>query len=424
MKNRIIALILALAMLFAFASCDRSEDEIPPKDKDLTVEIETVEYDDASVEEAASRVSELSANFLRLMGKPSINDERKAEIGEYFKTDILPVLMEIPIYQDELLELIEYAEESVRLFDSENEDDLNPSLALDLYTKFSAALDAQRLGYLIYELQLLALSERLGSAKDKYDKYGGFYVYDVEYYTELIERAQTLGRKSYSDAFSVIAFMASSLAASSDTDGEIISVTPADVLAIMKKQGERFSSLTLREGDWQTVAAMCEEFLPDKANDNLKSKLLLSLEEDDFFIETAVLMPDLIDFYVAMTSDISEGSADIIEEGAPLSYERVLCGELVKNEAAFRALLLKMEDKLPKTGSYSLSAVKAYDREGYLAFLERDSVDAEGVISAIKTFDADPTEDNLGLAKEKCIDFIAGINPAFAYVYLYLDFLE
>ena len=78
MKNRIICMALVFAALFGFSSCKKDAvEEIPPKKQSLAVEIETVEYDDASIEEASARIADITAGvLLKYYGKQQKNVQR------------------------------------------------------------------------------------------------------------------------------------------------------------------------------------------------------------------------------------------------------------------------------------------------------------------------------------------------------------
>ena len=157
MKNRIIALFLVSVMLFGFASCDKADDKVvPPKDKDLTVEIQTVDYDDASVNEASERIADITARIVLNYYNKTLTDKEKADIGASFKSDILPSLKDIPVYCDELFELIECAEDYLAVGE-ENEEEYSTEFIFGLYKRFCKILDGERLGALVYEIEIFNL---------------------------------------------------------------------------------------------------------------------------------------------------------------------------------------------------------------------------------------------------------------------------
>ena len=418
MKNRIISLVLALALIFCLASC-RGDEEIPPKDTYLTVESETVEYTEEGIDTLSTRVADIFARLAPHLGYPAISDAKKSEIAEYFRTDIIPVLQEILIYQDELFELADSAEECLMDLEEQNKDDVDLGFAINIYTEFSAVLDAERTGAFIYRLGLISLSNKRDAAKKNYDKYGTGYD-KIAYYDSLIEDVNTLGGESFSDAFSAIMFMLSSVIGLSDSNGGSFKVTPADVLVVIEKQGEMLDSISLTDSEWQTVAAMCEEHIPTGTRNDLQGKMLMSLNNDNFFITAATLMPDVIAFYSAVATDVSEDATDIIESDDPMAYELAVCTELLKHEGEFRALLTKLSEELPGVGKFMQGGINAYDKSGYAAFCERPVATADDLMLAIETFAADPTEDALSAVNDSAVAFLAGINPVIAYVYFYI----
>lgn len=414
MKNRIICVAIVFATLFGFASCNKTvEEEIPPKNHDLAVEIETVEYDDATINEASARIADITAEMLLKYYNKQLTDAERAGVIAAIKTEILPSVQGIPIYKDELLSMIACAEGQI---DSGEEDF---GSYFDLYKSFGEILDGARFGALVYELELFNLDRKADEAMKKYNNgSGNRYLEEAEYYKALMTKAEQLGRAKFADAFSVFAFMVSSLEEGVDLNAGDLRVTIGDIFVILGKQGEKFASMELGEGDWQIVAEILEDFIPTKATD-LRERMMISLGYDDFFIEAAVFMPNVVEFYALLTRNISKENIPILEANAPLAYERVVCGELLKHMDALVSFLSAMEEEIPAAGAKSLSAIKSYDKAGYNAFLERDTAEIADVISALEAFVAEPTEQGLAVVKDTFVAFVAGINPVVAYVYLY-----
>ena len=418
MKNRIISLMLALALIFCLASC-RGGDEIPPKDKELTVETETVEYTEEGVSALSARVADIFARLAPYLGYPAISDAKKSEIAEYFRSDIVPVAKDRLIYEDELFELADCFEELVSGLEEQNEDEIDAGFALDIYTEFSAVLEAERTGAFIYRMGLISLSNKRDAAKKNYDKYGTGYD-KIAYYDSLIEDVGALGSEKFSDAFSAMAFMLSSAVGLADTDGGALKVTPADIFVVMEKQGDVLSGISLTDGEWQTVAAMCEEHIPTGAKNDLQGKIVLSLNNDNFFVAAATLMPDVIALYSAVATDVSDETEDIIESEEPFAYELAVYTELMRHEEDLRAFLAALSDELPGVGKFTLSGINAYDKAGYMAFCERPTASADELILAIEAFVLNPTEDSLNMINDTALAYLAGINSVIAYVYFYI----
>ena len=417
MKNRIIALMLAAVMLFTFASCNKNkEEEIPDKDRDLIVEEEEVTYTAENIEEAAERIAAVTAEVVKEYYHKTLTKEEVDDVKSSFKNKIYPFLTDIPVYCDELFELIECAEEYVA--EVSKSGDYNAEFLLGLYTRFSGVLDGERLGALVYELQMFRLDRKLAQKQEKYDKYGYSYLLeDVENYKALIARAEGLGRAKYSEAFSVLMYMISSVAQTADKESGDIGITVGDVIVILEKQAQKYSALDISEAEWIIVGEMSEEFIPARTSTTLQGKLLWSLDDEDFFVGASSLMPDYIAFYVAVTWDIDEANVELIESGEELSY--AVCSELLLNEAELRAFLAKVAQKLPAAGEDSTATVKTHDLSGYSAFLEREVLYVDDVIAALRAFELAPTEEALTLVKDTFVAFIAGINPVIAYTYLY-----
>lgn len=421
MKNRIISLLLMLSLVFSFASCKKGGEEIPPKDRNLTVETETVEYTADDINEAAAEVSEIVAELTPLLGYPKLNDEKKKQVSDKFKTDIMPVMIKVPVYRDELFDMLACMRECMEMSESEHKSDEKLRFFSDLYIKFNSILETNRLGALIYELQLVWLDESLERAKERYDKYGyPFYLDDIQHYTVLSGEARALGADSFTDAFSVLMFMASaSLGTVSSQDG-IIKISAGDLFVIMEKQSEEYSSISLTEENWKTVVRMCEEFIPDNVANTIKGQLLVTLDNEDFFAEAADVIPYLLDFYVDVTADISDENIDIIEAGEAYAAELVICKEILRHVDSFETFLASFEQKMPNASAECINAVKTYDVDGYEAFCENYGATADELISGIRAFVLSPTEENYSELEKLTIGYAATVNSVVAYVYLYL----
>ncbi|MBO5845171.1 MAG: hypothetical protein J6Q77_00845, partial [Clostridia bacterium] len=304
MKNRIISLVLALALLFSLTSCKKETDETPVLDGGLTVETVKVEYSEEAVAGATEDIIALFEKTVDILGyEEHITDDDISEVEGKFKNEIIPALIDLKIYPEELSALIKATDECLELWEENNVEN-DPKNFSDMYTKLVSIIDTDRLGGLIFELEMTLIGARLEKAEKKYnDHTSSLNLRKLEYYRTLVASAEALGREKFADAMEVILFGVSSLNSKTEFEGGI-SVSVADTLEIMKKQGERFLSLTLTDEDWQTVARMCEEYLPGKANESLQSKILITLNNDDFFIEAADVMPDVIKLYAARGGEV------------------------------------------------------------------------------------------------------------------------
>ena len=131
-------------------------------------------------------------------------------------------------------------------------------------------------------------------------------------------------------------------------------------------------------------------------------------------------MPELIELYAAITSDISEDNIEIIESGDDLAAARVICGEFARNTEALSAFLSKLEASVPSASDAAVNIINTYDGAGYSAFLEDFSADRAALIAGIETFAAEPTDENYAVLEQLIIGYAATVNSAVAYVYLYL----
>ena len=70
------------------------------------------------------------------LGYPTVNENKKREISDKFKADIIPILKEIPIYEDELFDLAEHTEECLSALEEYDKGDYNSGFALNIYKKW------------------------------------------------------------------------------------------------------------------------------------------------------------------------------------------------------------------------------------------------------------------------------------------------
>lgn len=417
MKNRIISLVLALTLLFSLVSCYKAE-KVPPKDRNLTVETEAVVYTAAGIDAISTRFANLFIRIAPHLGYPTLQDTEKDRVAEMIKTDIIPIAQNIPIYEEELSDLVESAEEYLAVFEEENNKDYDLGFFLGLYTRFTVTVDAQRLGRFIYRLQLERLRTKLYDATEKYEQ-NGYGIEIVEHYTELIDDATSLGEGRFTDAFGTCVFLFATALGLGDIGGGAISLSSSDATTVIKKQGQRLAALDLSDLEWQTVMAMCEENIPS-GKDTVKSKMLVALNNDNFFVGAATLMPDVIDFYVTLSESFDKESIDMMVCGDRLAYVRALLGEMMKNERDLKALLDKMTLEIPSPDRFAELGISSYDKMGYEEFLELPTKDADAVILAVSDFLFTPTDESLLALEDVFCSFIASANPVVAYVYFYL----
>lgn len=414
MKNRIISLVLALTLLFSLVSCVKTE-KVPPKDKSLTVETEAVIYTAAGIDAVSSRFADLFIRIAPRLGYPALVESERENIAEMIRTDIIPIAQNIPIYEEELLDLARSAEEYLDEFETER--DLDLGFILGLYTKFTVTVDAERLGRLSYRLQINSIVDKLDDAIENYEK-NGYGIEIVDHYTALLEDARALGEGRYTDAFGATVFLFATSLGLGDIQGGALSLSTSDALTVIKKQGEKLSSLGLTDREWQTVAAMCEEYIPT-GGATLQGKMLVALKNDGFFSAAASLMPDATNFYATLSRSITKDSVEKMSADG-LEYMSAVLGEMLKNADSFRAFLDRVIAELPAPERFTLAGINAYDKAGYEAFLERPTADADALILSARTFVASPTDESYRELEDVLAAFLASKNPVVAYVYFYL----
>ena len=420
MKNRIIAFILLLAMLFGMTSCEQ-KDEITPKDRPLVVESEDVIYTEEGISEIAEGLVAVADAFAPKLGYPALKEKNREEIRDFARNTLIPIALDNSIYESELLMLCDIALESAEKINKNAPYIDKLGVMADTYARMTAHIDISRLGALIYELDLELMRDKLAEAEERYDRYGySYYLADVEKYTALIADAENVGAPMFADALSVIMFITSAAFGTIGADDDMLSVKSADALVILRKQSERFSSLNIDEKTWQTVATMCEEFIPDTASSAIHGKLTWTLDDENYFAESAAVMTDVLGFYSIFASDISPEAKLEIDDGTELQLARAVARELLKHRDDFDALLSAIEAKVLPASESTVALIHTYDVDGYSSFCSRYGATKEELIMGVEAFYADPTEEKYEELINLALGFAKSVNPVIAYVYFYL----
>ena len=424
MKKRIISFALIIALAFNVASCENKDMQIPDKEQVLTVENESVSYNDAEIDELALEFADLCMSIAPIFGYPIADQDKESKkqgFASDFKTDYVPILFSVPIYKSEVSELFACAEKCIQAYGEQDADD-SLRLISDLYIEFNSILETERLGYLMYELQGLVINKRLEKARENFDKYGdkfSWYADDLAYYEQLVSDAQKINRNSFSAVTSVFMFL---LSASLGTAGQYngaIGVKHGDIAVIMQKQSERFKSYNLTSEEWSIATDIFEEFISvDKAT-SVERKVLKALKEDNFFTEAAVLMPDIIDFYADIASDISEENIAIASGDSEFATDIAVCKELLKNKDRLMTLLDKFEETIPAPGTACINIINQYYQKKYEAFCNAYSATSGELISAMEQFVNAPDEESRKALSDTLTAYVASINPVIAYAYFY-----
>ena len=297
MKERIIAISLILAILMALCSCKNNNKNENSNNGGLNIEVETLKYTEDDISSASDEIKELTVELARVLGYANqLGDDDIEEVDKVFKNDILPMLIDVKIYPSELTALLDCVRECITVAD-ETADETTPKIIADMYTKCVSVIDADRFGALVYELQVFAIDRKAMSVKEKYDKYGyAFYLEEAEYYELVVKNAKELGRDDFASALSALIFTASLFNGSANFEGDGVSISVSDSVAIMEKQAKKFAELKLDSKDWQIVAEMCEVFISNDVSDDLKGRVLRALDDADFFI--CLLVRDIFNKYL------------------------------------------------------------------------------------------------------------------------------
>ena len=259
------------------------------------------------------------------------------------------------------------------------------ALFIRFYSEASHILDGKRAGHLLYELSLLFLGKRLDDTRERYDKYGySWYLDKIAYYEDLIlSVGETLGKDGFISAASMAMFALSLSAGLTNTDGGL-ALSDADVLFILKYQGEYFSECDIGADEWRIFAAVFTEFIPERSATLIDAELY-SLKKSGYFITLSEVMPKAIDFYRSFTAALS-AMGELSLSGEPEKTASAIASAVIECREELVSLLHLMEEKGKSSTASEADVLRSL---GLVSDFEEFAVshgviDAEELLSAIE----------------------------------------
>ena len=326
--KRIISALLILVFIFSAVSCSQSEPEKEFKGG-LEIISEKVEYSNEYVTEATERFSliiDKIPNFQIILGMS------KESAVTSFKEKILPKLAELCVYEEDVNEIFSYMENL-----SESEETV--SLLSSLYSHLVYSLGSRKAGSLLYTAVNEILAGKILSAREKYENHG------LSQHLEVIERCEALsleiksiGEEKFSELMLGGALISSTVRSTEKSEESALSLSSAELLYILDRQGASFLEIAASADDWKVVGRLLTELSPavTLAN-NAAVSILYTLKKEAYFNSAIQIMPSVFNLYAALAHNLkAEGKFDLSADSK--ENEAALCSALLSSEKELKAL--------------------------------------------------------------------------------------
>lgn len=408
---------LALSCLFGLAAC-RAEPDAPPFDPSVRLVIEsgsrTVSYSDAWRETAATRITDLAAEFLERTRGLRPDGALRQTLTERIRAQILPLFASLAIDETEYEALLDALENRVR---SDGGDSGTLMLAFRLYRDASGVLGAARSGELVCCLSQIWLADRAEQCEARYEKYGySWYLEDAERLRALQKDMETgLDAGQFAEMTETIAWFCSLAdlrgGISGFSDGAVL--TPDELALPVRRLANAYAATGETPAQWQIPARLVRELSETATGKTAGQSVLLTLSRTGFFTELAGLMPQLLKLYAALVGQLR--GADLLllcsDTAAPSERLAILCRALADCTETAAAVDAGLRNFAPWD---SADAEKVLDRAGlraaYADFLERcPAGDLTALLAAAREGDAD--------AQASAVrSYLRGVCPTLAFL--------
>lgn len=320
--KRIISALLILVFIFSAVSCSQGEPEKEFKGG-LEIISDKVEYSNEFTEKSTERFSliiDKIPNFQIVLGMS------KESAITSFKEKILPKLAEMSVYEEDINEIFSYVENL-----PESKDTL--SRLSSLYTHLLYSLGSQKAGAIIYITVNEILAGKILSAREKYENHG------LSQHLEVIERCEALsldikniGEEKFSQLMLSATFVSSTVRSAEKTEESALSLSSAELLYILDKQGESFLDIAASADDWKVIGRLLTELSPavTLAN-NAAVSILYTLKKEAYFNSAIQIMPYVFNLYAALAHNLkNEGDFDLAADAK--ENEKALASALISSE--------------------------------------------------------------------------------------------
>lgn len=308
MKNRKWIRVLAIALLAAFAvaqvGCVRGT---PSEDADalsetvtsqLVIETPPAVYSEAFLADMLPRTATLCGRLLRLGEGLILGETQTQKLTDFLSEQVFPMLLEIPVYDAELTELIEKAETLCDQAEVSRED--WAFLSLQLYQNMQTVLDAPRAGAIAYRSTLLWMDENAALCEERYQKYGNEWdLEDAEAYRALKARVESeIGQACYTSMIEMLIFSLNAVMGAFPTEQETggFDLSNDELLMLMQRQADVFRTGEVSVEQWSLFGEVFSDWIPSP-NGNVGREEINALNKNGYFARAFCVMPSFLELY-------------------------------------------------------------------------------------------------------------------------------
>ena len=390
MKKRLlthgISLLLVLSLLLSLFACARpQEDSASSEGQRLTVRELDVTYSEELREHLSHRGAELLARLLRLRDGLVVPEETREELAVLLREGYLPLFERERVSEEELKQVLALAEafceELERSPESSSEGGRRGDRMLTLcalYRDLIATLGTERGGHVAYGGLCYYLEGQISYYEERFEAYGlPWYereAKDAE--RRLTTLREDVGEAVFTDAMCVPAFAASVAAgALPEADAGMGTLLyDGDLVAILQRQGDFFTSLEVSEYQWYVLGDVFSAFGGD-GSESLTDGVLAALRDEGMPARVGTCVPQALSLYSAFADKLDAKIMGALREAEDEDERaRILCGLLSGCEEELLVFLEKFESTCVTSG----------DRQ-------RAVIENEGLTDAFATFEAEET---------------------------------
>ena len=344
-----ISLLLAFLILFGATACARGTVASEPKEEiRLTVEETPVQYTDAFSEQSARRATEILSRLLFLNEGLLIPESEKEALMQRIRNDYLPLFSSQRVREEELERVLERSEYFCDRLESASATDSKRTMLLgEWYRDMVAALGTERAGHVMFFGICFYLDEQIHYFEEQYDRYG-FSFYQMQ--ADLLKERKSaltdeIGADVFAKAMTVPAFLSSVAAGALWVEDEQLSslLYDGDLVAILRRQGDYFTSLGISEYQWILLGEVFSLFGSDGGEDLLGEEICI-LRDLGVLSDGAACIPNALRLYSAFVDRLDAKTLAAIRDGAdPDAQLKVFCSVLAECKDEMLALMEKFE---------------------------------------------------------------------------------
>lgn len=291
--KRTLSALLILIFLFGTVSCS-NEPEQTIRDGRLEIIEEKVEYSEEYKSSLTDRFSQFIDGISSFKIKFGISKERALLA---FENMVIPKLEGLNVSKEEIDEIFLLSDKD----------------ASSIYSHLVYSLGTERAGALFYTALLGMVDAKQATAEDDYASYNQSHKLEAaERCMALSLDLKNMGEEKFARLISSAAVITSTVKGIDEQGESAFSLTTAEILYILDREGDKFKELDSTAEDWETVGRLVTEVIPAVTSDNNPTvSFLYTLKKEAYFASSLKAMPSLFDFYASLAHDLrAEGKFD------------------------------------------------------------------------------------------------------------------